>query len=242
MTGYNHSFESFENLVPYDIRSVSSNNIGFGSTYLEIYKKSEPEKIIFSYNRNYKFNGLSAFYPFKYNEKWYAFISKTYTTCAIIDLDNSNIIAKMESVGFWCVSNFYVPAYYVCRDYKSDFKKEEWYPVFCDYNLDEDKDYSSSHKTDYLIYSNLAFVCGIYWGADYKWMVYKIDIKKCIETGVISHTQDAYCFEFDYDSKPDIKQFIKAQEPNSYIEDINNLPNYRRFYYYTQNFTNDGCF
>lgn len=221
MVGYNHDFSNFDALVPYGIRCTGTDNEGFGREYLEIFHK-ETGHNIYSYKRNYRSYGTSAWYPFKYEDKWYSFISPSYTSFKVLEMDTGNIVAELKNNSNFCPINFYVPA---------------WYPedniVYKDYEFSDKDDFEDDFIFDIgkLNYLHTGFVCGVWWGADYEWLVYKIDIPTLLKTGEYHMDSEHYCFDFDYNTMPEIRQFIKTDEMDS---DDNG--SYARFYYYTQKF------
>lgn len=232
MTGFNLNYSLFDQTIPWAIRKATKD-----SQKMEIYNKIT-EDVAKIYDFNYPSYATTSFYPFKFKDQWYAVFSPTYNSTEIILLETGETVAK-SGAEHWCPTNYYVPAYYVDREYKGKTWDEngEWKPVFCDYELSELED-EIDLTLENIEYSNSLFMCGVFWAADYEWLVYRLDIEKTLETGIIEAHPAAedYCFDFDYASSPEIRQFIKAQTP----EWNDDLKEYGRFYYYTQKFTTSG--
>lgn len=77
---------------------------------------------------------------------------------------------------------------------------------FCDYEGDIEQD---KFSWDNVYFTNHLFMCGVWWAADYEWLVYKIDIDECFKTGKFSPKDCVSCF--DYFTNPDVRQYVKLE-------------------------------
>lgn len=92
---------------------------------------------------------------------------------------------------------------------------------------------------DNVKFSNMAFMCGVWWAADYEWLVYKIDIEKSIETGGFAPLKENYVFNFDYAQDPDLKMFTKISSQNSFVGEDVNVDQKLTLYYYDMKTLNE---
>lgn len=247
MSGYDFKFDKFDAMLPYHLVAKSSKKQeGFGRVDVSLQRKSDGKEIA-KFERNYAslVYANRAFYQFKWKDRWLAFVSRKYNLAEIIDIESDKTLSVCNENSSWCPTNFYVPASLVddkvsvlsLKDRVDAQGKarpaEDYYDHCHDWQL-EDED-ERKWSTDHIKYLNTAFMAGVFWAADYEWIVYRINIEKALETGKFGPEKDTYCFEFDYATDPEIRQFLKQQE-----DCITSLrpfdPNRGRFYYYSQKF------
>lgn len=87
--------------------------------------------------------------------------------------------------------------------------------------------------------SNIAYMCGVWWAADYEWLVYKIDIEQAIQTGKFTPLSETYLFNFDYGQDPDLKMFFKIDCNNSYVGDTTSVDDKIQTYCYSMKMLNE---
>lgn len=108
------------------------------------------------------------------------------------------------------------------------------YMSLCDYEQsDPEEDIDIDPKFD--IWIDWAFVAGVWWAADYEWLIYRINIPDAIKTGKFA-PETNHCFEFYYGAVPELRQYMKMEDPDV---DSNHpfKTNYGSFHFYTQKFT-----
>lgn len=222
MSGYDHDWSHFDQHVPYEIvfmGSVANAPGSWNSSKLQI-KEKATGRVIREYDFDYPNYGTTAFYPFKWEDHWYAVFGPSYVGIAILDLETGEIYAEYEPDGSWCPVGFYVPASY-CDKSKPSFtiKEKNHYIVTPDHNFNKlDTEYDEKH----LYYHPVLFVTSVFWAADYEWLVFRLDLSKIMETRTFPTWEEndandksliKYCFEYDYGISPSsTRNFMKRYE------------------------------
>ena len=143
-----------------------------------------------TYLRNYHGYGLSTFFPFSLDGKWYALVSKDYTTTEIIDLSDMSTAASMEpsSYGF-CPVEFYVPHFAILESEEgNDGKKEiEEFTIHELAEIQVEEETGTCEPANRRVlewkYYPYAFVAGCVWGDDSSWKIQVVDLVRSIQTG-----------------------------------------------------------
>ena len=129
------------------------------------------DRVIATYNRNYAM--LQTFEPFRQGERDFALVSPDYTTTAVLDLSNGEIVAGEEpNPGGFCPVGFYVP---------------DWWDLHQGSILPGSMHWSDDHEWPT---GDLGFVWGCVWGDDSSWKVQYLDLSG-VQNGVL-HRDDRF--------------------------------------------------
>ena len=129
------------------------------------------DRVIATYNRNYAM--LQTFEPFRQGARDFALVSPDYTTTAVLDLSNGEIVAGEEpSPGGFCPVGFYVP---------------DWWDLHQGSILPGSMHWSDDHEWPT---GDFGFVWGCVWGDDSSWKVQYLDLSR-VQNGVL-HRDDRF--------------------------------------------------
>lgn len=154
----------------------------------------EDDKKIGEFERNYHGFGIETFYPFKYNNKWYAIYSHKYIAISVMSLPDCKEVAHTEFVGHgFCPVETWVPTY----KYKKDAftlnnpktGKDKSYAVYYpEIDFEKEKEDCNDLPT---LYHDFAFVAGCVWGDDSCWKIRLLDLKD-LDNGKIGYKDIGY--------------------------------------------------
>lgn len=163
------------------------------------------------YERNYSLVA-ETFYPFQFNDHWYAFYSSRYTATRVARLTD-----KFEDwwgeepsgMGF-CPTEFWVPL-----GFRSSFTSkdgtEHHFPTWFDSDYKTEEEFSGEAAGKPFVWATYGFLSGCYWGDDSSWKLRYIDFSE-IENKVVKIQERFGYWELGLD----IRQSVRITGHNSF--------------------------
>jgi hypothetical protein len=208
MTTIKHGYSYIDTPFSIETEAVKNSPGTWNSIKVSIFKNGT---FIGEYLRNYHSFAKETFYPFLFNETWYALYSPNYTATRVMKLNDDSIEdwcgEDPNSYGF-CPVEFYVPKYHKYfreLDYSYIIVNGSEYKTLQDF--ENENDYTESG------YLKFGFLSGCIWGDDSSWKIRYIDFSD-LENKKIEITE-----KFGYHELPNSLSLRECINFNEYEED-----------------------
>lgn len=185
------------------------------------------------YERNYNSQGMAAdtFYPFQYNNDWYALYSKDYTATRVAKLTDTfeDWCGEERHTNGFCPTEFYVPRSnvfemqqpetgwkFAYRTFDNEYSsKEKLMAEFYGREMDADGFREELHISRFIKqeYLSLGFLSGCVWGDDSSWKLRFIDLSK-LDQKILTITE-----KFGYWELPELQQLHECVKIDAWYED-----------------------